>query len=181
MANGFLRRSMSYFGLVDDEFEDAGQPAFGDSPDPALGSGDQGAEAGRISASPVAIAPIAHEPSSNVTLFAPRGTRPRSTELSPQVQTVAPMEFADAKRVADNVLASRPVILNLQTTSRELKRRMIDFCSGVTYALGGGMERVAKNVLLITPSNVELSADERERALMELLGELSDPPDAQAL
>jgi cell division inhibitor SepF len=73
-------------------------------------------------------------------------------------------EFGDARQIADSVMTGQPVIVNLQAATRELKRRMIDFCSGVTYALGGSMERIANNVFLITPSDVELSADERRRA-----------------
>jgi len=104
------------------------------------------------------------EGSSTVAPITPRIMRAKSTELSPHVQAIAPIEFADARQIADCVMANQPVIVNLQTASRELKRRMIDFCSGVTYALGGGMERVTNNVFLITPSDVELSADERQRA-----------------
>jgi cell division inhibitor SepF len=55
------------------------------------------------------------------------------------------------------------VIVNLQVADRELARRMIDFCSGVTYALGGAMDKVADQVFLLTPSNVEVSADEKRR------------------
>ena len=106
------------------------------------------------------VQPAAFEPSSTVSLLTP-GQMRASAELSPHVYTIAPTEFADAREVADRVMAGQPVILNLQTTNRELKRRMIDFCSGVTYSLGGGMERIAGNILLITPSDVELSADER--------------------
>ena len=127
------------------------------------------------------VDPVQREQNSNVTLITPLVMRARSTELSPHVQAIAPTEFGDARQIADNVMASQPVIVNLQTASRELKRRMIDFCSGVTYALGGGMERVAKNVFLITPSDVELSADDRQRALLETDDEFSATPDAQAL
>jgi cell division inhibitor SepF len=56
-----------------------------------------------------------------------------------------------------------PVIVNLQLSDNELGRRMIDFCSGLTYALGGSMERVADHVFLLTPSNVEVTAEERTR------------------
>jgi cell division inhibitor SepF len=55
------------------------------------------------------------------------------------------------------------VIVNLQDNDRELSRRMIDFCSGVTYALAGSMDKVADQVFLLTPSNVEVSAEERRR------------------
>jgi len=55
------------------------------------------------------------------------------------------------------VKASSPVIVNLQASERDLARRMIDFCSGLTYAVGGSMEKVAESVFLLTPSNVEVS------------------------
>jgi len=58
-----------------------------------------------------------------------------------------------------------PVILNLQATDQELSKRLIDFASGLTYALNGGMQRVADKVFLLTPRNVEVSAEERARIL----------------
>ena len=58
-----------------------------------------------------------------------------------------------------------PVILNLQTTDHELSKRMIDFCSGLTYALDGGMQRIAEKIFLLTPRNVEVSAEEKARLL----------------
>jgi len=75
----------------------------------------------------------------------------------------APSEFADAQEIADRFRSGQPVIVNLQVSDRELMRRMIDFCSGVAYALNGKMERVADKVFLVTPSNVKVSAEERLR------------------
>jgi cell division inhibitor SepF len=57
------------------------------------------------------------------------------------------------------------VILNLQATDAELSKRLMDFASGLTYALGGGMQRVADKVFLLTPLNVQVSAEERARIL----------------
>jgi cell division inhibitor SepF len=88
-------------------------------------------------------------------------TTARASTAKPQV--VAPERFADAQEIGDLVKANNPVILNLQMSDRDLARRMIDFCSGVTYALGGRLEKVADHVFLLTPSNVEVSAEERER------------------
>jgi cell division inhibitor SepF len=65
--------------------------------------------------------------------------------------------------VADQFKDSVPVILNLQTTEAELSKRLIDFASGLTYALDGGMQRIADKVFLLTPRNVEVSAEERAR------------------
>jgi cell division inhibitor SepF len=56
-----------------------------------------------------------------------------------------------------------PVIVNLQGVERDLMRRIIDFSSGLCYGLSGQMERVANHVYLLTPSDVEVSVEERRR------------------
>jgi cell division inhibitor SepF len=80
-----------------------------------------------------------------------------------KVHIVAPEHFSEAQEIGDVVKQQSPVIVNLQLSDRDLARRMIDFCSGLTYALGGSMEKVAEQVFLITPSNVEVTAEERLR------------------
>ena len=80
----------------------------------------------------------------------------------PSVHILYPKRFRDATEVADLMRDGQPVIVNLQNAERDLPRRMIDFCSGVTYALEGKMERVAESVFLLTPSNVEVSQEERD-------------------
>jgi cell division inhibitor SepF len=82
-----------------------------------------------------------------------------------KVHLVIPRNFNDAQQVADQFKRSVPVILNLQTTDHELSKRMIDFCSGLTYALDGGMQRIAEKIFLLTPRNVEVSAEEKARLL----------------
>lgn len=79
------------------------------------------------------------------------------------VHVAAPAEFADAQEIADRFRTGQPVIVNLGNAYRELAHRMIDFCSGVAYALGGSMDKVADKVFLMTPSNVEVSAEEKRR------------------
>ena len=82
-----------------------------------------------------------------------------------KVHLVAPRAFNDAKQIADRFKAQIPVIINLQSADTELSKRLIDFASGLTYALDGGMQRVADKVFLLTPRDVELSAEERARAI----------------
>jgi len=82
-----------------------------------------------------------------------------------KVHLVIPRNFNDAQQVADQFKRSVPVILNLQTTDHELSKRMIDFCSGLTYSLDGGMQRIAEKIFLLTPRNVEVSAEEKARLL----------------
>jgi len=96
-----------------------------------------------------------------------RRGRLRGVDGSSQVRVhlVLPRSFNDAQQIADRFKDSVPVILNLQSADTELSKRMIDFASGLTYALDGSMQRVADKVFLLTPRNVEVSAEERARAL----------------
>jgi len=82
-----------------------------------------------------------------------------------RVHLVEPKNFNDAQLIADKFKSDVPVILNLQRSDTELSKRLIDFSSGLTYALEGGIERVADKVFLLTPRNVEVSAEEKQRLL----------------
>lgn len=77
-----------------------------------------------------------------------------------RVHLVNPHSFNDAQEVADRFKRGVPVILNLQTTDAELSKRLIDFASGLTYALEGGMQKVAEKTFMLTPRNVEVSAEQ---------------------
>jgi cell division inhibitor SepF len=113
------------------------------------------------------VVPVQQPRSSRSQQAAP--ARPRRLEAAPspnvKVHLVLPRSFNDAQQIADKFKEAVPVILNLQTTDQELSKRLIDFASGLTYALNGGMQRVADKVFLLTPRNVEVSAEERARLL----------------
>ena len=96
-----------------------------------------------------------------------RRSRLRGVDSGGQVRVhlVLPRSFNDAQQIADRFKDSVPVILNLQNADTELSKRLIDFASGLTYALDGSMQRVADKVFLLTPRNVEVSAEERARLL----------------
>jgi hypothetical protein len=74
---------------------------------------------------------------------------------SARVHVVAPARFGDAKEIADRLKDNRPVIVNLQVADRDLQRRMIDFCSGVTYALSGEMEKGGRSGVSARPHQCE--------------------------
>jgi cell division inhibitor SepF len=93
------------------------------------------------------------------------GSRDRNGDRDFQVHVVHPKSFNDAQQVADKFKRDIPVIINLQDADQDLPRRMIDFVSGLTYALDGGMQRIADKVFMLTPRNVELSAEERARLI----------------
>jgi cell division inhibitor SepF len=80
---------------------------------------------------------------------------------APQGSLVVPKTFNDAQTVADKLKAEVPVIINLQTADADLTRRLIDFASGLTYALDGSMQRVADRVFLLTPHAVKVSAEDK--------------------
>lgn len=90
-----------------------------------------------------------------------RSSRSRDVE----VNLIVPRSFNDAQQIADKFKGTVPVILNLQSADTDLSKRLIDFASGLTYALDGGMSRIADKVFLLTPRNVEVSAEERARLL----------------
>jgi cell division inhibitor SepF len=104
-------------------------------------------------------------------IFADDEPSPRGRMLRPvgnggggvQVHLVTPNSFNDAQEIADRFKRHVPVILNLQTTDGELAKRLIDFASGLTYALEGGMQKIADKTFLLTPRNVEVSAEEKAR------------------
>jgi cell division inhibitor SepF len=93
----------------------------------------------------------------------PVGGRGRNGDV--RVHLVLPKSFNDAQQVADKFKDSVPVILNLQGVDTDLSKRLIDFASGLTYALDGGMQRIADKVFMLTPRNVEISAEERARLI----------------
>jgi cell division inhibitor SepF len=82
-----------------------------------------------------------------------------------EVHLVLPRSFNDAQQIADKFKVDVPVILNLQSADTDLAKRLIDFCSGLTYAFDGGMQRIGDKIFLLTPRNVEVSAEERARLI----------------
>ena len=78
--------------------------------------------------------------------------------------TVSPETFNDAQLIGDRFKAAQAVIVNLQHADRDLRRRIVDFASGLCYALGGSMERVADQVYLLVPTDVEVSDADTHRA-----------------
>ncbi len=186
------KRALEYFGLVDGDYIEEGEYTDEHDLGPETVADDARRDTGRSRVTPMrrrgrdATPPPTPAPSP-----APRGgddiddifgddepapRRRGGPDLAPvgaggnggadvQMKLVAPRSFNDAQQVADEFKNARPVILNLQDTDHELSRRLIDFCSGLTYALGGGMQKIADQTFLLTPPNVQVSAAEAERVL----------------
>ncbi len=180
MPTSFLKKTMVYLGLLDDEYDEYDEyddRSRGFSPvtsrvETRFPEPEEPEErqvtpslVGRIRPLQREMSPAAAPlpaPHSSVTPR-PASVRPMIPGDTQKVQVVAPTRFGDAKDIADCLKANRPVIVNLQVVERDLQRRMIDFCSGVTYALSGEMEKVADEVFLLAPTNVKISDEERQR------------------
>jgi cell division inhibitor SepF len=187
------RKTMLYLGLgPDDEYEEDGyvdetappqpapQPTRTREPAPARAPaapaarprpagpsrpvGRQPAPAPDADAEPSSVRTLPAQPQPEPAAPKPRAVvRPIPASASAKPHVVSPTSFNHAQEVADKFKANQPVLLNLQGADRDLARRLIDFSSGLCYGLGGHMEKVAHQVYLLTPTNVEVSADDRRR------------------
>ena len=177
------RRAMLYLGLGPDEEYDDYDLADDQAPAPArpqqqsasrypaaavtrepAPEPDLGSSGAVRTLSSQTVRPQASGPSGDPEAR-PRGAVVRAIQpiASAKPNVVAPTSFNQAQEVADRFKSNAPVIVNLQSVDRDLSRRIIDFASGLCYGLGGQMERVANQVYLLTPLNVEVSAEERRR------------------
>ncbi|MGE3619329.1 MAG: cell division protein SepF [Acidimicrobiia bacterium] len=176
------RKAMLYLGLGPDEeyddYEAVDEPPAAARPRPATVGASRYPAAGRD----VEARPEPDYPSGAVRTLNPQPVRPSAPSTPdpaarPQTAVVRPIQavpsakphvveptsFNEAQEVADKFKGTVPVIVNLQNVDRDLSRRIIDFASGLCYGLGGQMERVANQVYLLTPLNVEVSVEERRR------------------
>lgn len=145
------KRALVALGLDDeDEFDDVYM------------SEDPRAQTQRAPEQGPSVRPLASEPGSGAVQTRPTVIRTMPSTAA-RVHVVEPRGFDQAQEVGDRLKANQPVIISLQGLDRELQRRLIDFASGLTYALGGSMQRVADQVFLLSPTNVEVSQEEKER------------------
>jgi len=178
------RKTMLYLGLgPDDEYEQ--DELLDEAPQTQPAAPREPATATRAPATRPRSATTARQPApqpqvtepepSSVRTLPPQGppeavipkpravVRPIPASASAKPHVVTPTSFNHAQEVADKFKANQPVILNLQGVDRDLARRLIDFSSGLCYGLGGHMEKVGHQVYLLTPTNVEVSPEERRR------------------
>jgi cell division inhibitor SepF len=80
-----------------------------------------------------------------------------------KVHLIEPSGFNDAEEIGEKFKSDIPVIVNLQAMESDTAKRLIDFAAGLTFGLDGRIQRVADKVFLLTPRNVEVSAEERRR------------------
>jgi cell division inhibitor SepF len=88
-----------------------------------------------------------------------------------QIHKVSPAAYDDAKEIGDKLKSSVPVIMNLQGVEDDTFKRLTAFASGLAYGLGGDVQRLGPRMYLITPANVEVSAEDRQRLKRGLFNE----------
>lgn len=106
---------------------------------------------------------MAQAPAHQTVREQPRDTRTSGVSmsgLSLEMKVIKPDKFEAVTQIGDHLLARRTVVLNLEETNKETIRRIIDFLSGVAFAIDGSIKRVANSTYVITPKNVEVSGDQ---------------------
>jgi cell division inhibitor SepF len=90
---------------------------------------------------------------------------PEVSQMAPQVKMhiVEPKSYNEAQAIADKYKNGTPVIMNMSMTSPDVAKRMIDFASGLTYGLDGGLQKISDRVFMLTPANVDVSAGDMRR------------------
>jgi len=120
----------------------------------------------RITGNPLRPVPLEESissPTQATSVIRPISTTPSSYAAQPVVHIVTPQQFDSAQEIASAVKANKCVIVNLLGADKDLTRRLVDFCAGLTMGVDGKLERVTEQVFLLSPSNVTISNDERTR------------------
>jgi cell division inhibitor SepF len=99
-------------------------------------------------------------PLRSVPSVAPAGA-PAAANM--KMHIVEPKSFTEAQAIADKFKQGTPVIMNMSATSPDLAKRLLDFASGLTYGLEGGLQKVSERVFMLTPHNVDVSDADRRR------------------
>jgi cell division inhibitor SepF len=151
---GAWRKTLSYLGLVEEEEDDDVQELPEDAD---YGSASHPRRFGG-SREPVAVAPAPENVHGVVRTIQQPRPHPATT-----IHKAEPKRFNEARDLGEKFREGIPVIMNLQGTEDAIARRLVDFASGLVFGLGGKIEMAANRVYLLTPADVEVSAEERQR------------------
>lgn len=178
------QKTMFYLGLVDDEEIEAAEAGTQDGQpvvrtvDPPQAISDSGGRVHRPGRSASAIAgrrieppaPVRRRVSENAEhaeagVLVTQGRRGRESAGHPISESaiIEARTLSDAQTLADHIREGRPVVLDLRDTETAMVRRLVDFSSGLTYALDGRMVKVATGVILVTPAGRSVGVEERRR------------------
>lgn len=159
-------KALVYLGLVDeDQVDEAGsdQTPNGYDQAPSTGSADSVPQGRRVEPPPTARAATRPQtrPEPQMSSSAASSSVVRPVEVQSDILVVE--EFADARMLADRIRERVPVVLDMRHADGDLVRRVVDFSSGLIYALDGSMRKVGDGLVLVLPPRVTLSRDEKRR------------------
>jgi cell division inhibitor SepF len=162
---GFMHRVKVMLGLADeydDEYDDEYEPQdevdededFEPAPRYTSPYGAESLSVRRVSREP----DLARARDAAPLRAVPSPSESASSSAQVKIHAIEPRSYAEAQSIADKFKAGQPVIMNLTATDGELSKRLLDFASGLTYGLDGGIQKVSDKVFMLTPRNVDVSA-----------------------
>lgn len=171
---GFMQRVKVMLGLADeyddehyddnereDEYDDEDEDEPAPRREPAYTSpyGTESASVRRVDRQP----DLAHARDAAPLRAVPSASDAGASAPQVKIHTVEPRSYSEAQGIADKFKAGQPVIMNLTMTDADLAKRLIDFASGLTYGLDGGLQKVSEKVFMLSPRNVAVSAQDKVR------------------
>jgi cell division inhibitor SepF len=152
MSNA-LKKTMVFLGLAEEDLDD--QNATEQQPTQSVKRSESAAPATRAQSARPETQRAAVTPLRRVT-----PTKQAGTPVMNEIMTVHPVEYRDARGIAEGFRDGLPVIINLSRMNEADAKRLIDFASGLTLGLNGRIERVTSKVFLLTPEHIEVGSDE---------------------
>jgi cell division inhibitor SepF len=158
--SGAMRRIGEYLGLLEDtrydEYDDQELDAHGEPTRPA----GHAAERSR----PAAVADLSERrrPAGAATAMAPLAPVGTVAELA-KITTLHPRTYNEARTIGENFRDGTPVIMNLSEMDDNDAKRLVDFAAGLVFATRGTIERVTSKVFLLSPPNVSVAAEDKQR------------------
>lgn len=157
------QKALLYLGLVDEEAIESEQsapaePAAVQSQVRTVAQRPEGVVGRRVEP-PAGRSPM----SASDRTFSPAGAVRQVKSADAQCDIVEATGFTDAKLLADRIRSRVPVVLNLRATDPDMVRRLVDFASGLTYALDGTMRKISEGVIMVLPPRISLGREEKRR------------------
>ncbi|WP_298210671.1 cell division protein SepF [Ferrimicrobium sp.] len=156
-----LKRALAWLGITEDDEMDGEVTDLEGSVPPVYERREQPPRVQVVSggATNVAQQPREDPQEHRAAVLRPFNPQPERAKI----HLVLPTKYADVQEIGDRMKSDQPVIINLEGVDRDLRRRIIDFSSGLTYALGGKVKEISTSVYLLSPARVEVADEEMFR------------------
>jgi cell division inhibitor SepF len=162
------QKALLYLGLVDEEAieeEETTVPTEAvttQSQVRTIANRSEGVVGRRVEP-PAGRSPSGEAERTMVTTAPPTGAVRQVKSAEAHCDIIEAETFGDAKQLADRIRSRIPVVLNLRETDPDMVRRLVDFASGLTYALDGTMRKISEGVIMVLPPRISLGREEKRR------------------